>query len=98
MHEIVVADIGGTHARFAIAEIDAGHVIGLAHQVKMRGADHASLQIAWEAYADHIGRDLPREASFVVAAPGRGRCGLFYQQQLDDPTGACTGKAAIGSI
>ena len=69
MQEIVVADIGGTHARFAIAQIDAGHVVRLDHQVKMRGADHASLQIAWEAYANEIGRDLPREASLAVAGP-----------------------------
>ncbi|WP_430429885.1 glucokinase [Parasphingorhabdus sp.] len=69
MQEIVVADIGGTHARFAIAELDAGHVVSLDYQVKMRGADHASLQIAWEAYADQIGRELPREASLAVAGP-----------------------------
>ncbi|QJB70476.1 glucokinase [Parasphingorhabdus halotolerans] len=69
MQEIVVADIGGTHARFAIAEIDAGRVVSLDHQVKMRGADHASLQIAWEAYAAQIGRELPREAALAVAGP-----------------------------
>jgi len=69
MQEIVVADIGGTHARFAIAEIEAGHVVSLVHQVKMHGAEHASLQIAWEAYADQIGRELPRKASLAVAGP-----------------------------
>lgn len=69
MQEIVVADIGGTHARFAIAKVDVGCILGFDHQLKMRGADHASLQIAWEAYADQIGRELPREASLAVAGP-----------------------------
>jgi glucokinase len=67
--EVVVADIGGTHARFAIATIEGQKIVGLAKQVTMKNVDHASLQIAWEAYGREIGRALPASASFAVAAP-----------------------------
>jgi len=67
--KIVVADIGGTHARFAVASIIDGQIATLNHQIKMKSADHASLQMAWEAYGREIGRDLPAEASIAVAGP-----------------------------
>ncbi len=67
MREIIVADIGGTHARFAIAQIEDGKVSGLDNIIKMRASDHASLQIAWEVYGEQLERDMPREASIAVA-------------------------------
>lgn len=67
MTEIIVADIGGTHARFAIAAIGMGVTITLGHQVTMKSADYASLQLAWEAYGREIGRDLPPDAAIAVA-------------------------------
>lgn len=70
--EIVVADIGGTHARFAIATVAAGRVVGLGPETVMRAADHASLQTAWEAFAAERGRPLPRAAGIAVACPATG--------------------------
>ncbi len=67
--EIVTADIGGTHARFAIAQVDGHHVEALTDQVVMKSAEHASLQTAWEAYADQIGRALPKDGAIAVAGP-----------------------------
>ncbi|MEO9467332.1 glucokinase [Parasphingorhabdus sp.] len=67
--EIIVADIGGTHARFAIAVVRNGRVIQLDNQITMNSADHASLQIAWAAYSAAIGRDLPVDGAIAVAAP-----------------------------
>lgn len=67
--EIVVADIGGTHARFAIARIDDRKVVGLDQAVTMKSADHPSLQIAWQAYGRKIGRSLPAAGAFAVAGP-----------------------------
>lgn len=67
--EIVVADIGGTHARFAIAEVGAGNCLSLGDPVKLKTADHASLQTAWEAFSRQLGRDLPRAAGIAIAAP-----------------------------
>ncbi len=65
--EIVAADIGGTHARFAIAEVDAGRVVALGPETVLKAAEHASLQTAWEAFAG--GRVLPRAAAIAVASP-----------------------------
>jgi glucokinase len=69
MDEIVAVDIGGTHARFAIASITGGRVVGLAHEVVLKTAEHASLQTAWEAFASRIGRPLPRATGIAVACP-----------------------------
>jgi glucokinase len=67
--EIVAADIGGTHARFAIAEVAAGRVVAIGSEVVMKAADHASLQLAWHAFGTAIGRPLPRAAAIAVACP-----------------------------
>ena len=72
MTEIVAADIGGTHARFAIAQISGGRVNSLGAETVMRAADHASLQTAWEAFAVQQGRPLPRAAAIAVACPVAG--------------------------
>jgi len=67
--EIVVADIGGTHARFAIAVVSEGHCLSLGEPVKLQTADHASLHTAWEAFGEALGRQLPRAAGIAIAAP-----------------------------
>ncbi|AQS86960.1 glucokinase [Neoasaia chiangmaiensis NBRC 101099] len=73
MQEIVAGDIGGTHARFAIAQIDDGRVVHLGEATTLRCAEHASLALAWEAFAREIGRDrLPRHAGIAVACPVQG--------------------------
>lgn len=69
MMEVVAVDIGGTHARFAIAEISGGRVTALGDPVTLKTAEHASLQTAWEAFADRAGRPLPRAAAIAVASP-----------------------------
>ncbi len=69
MVEIVTADIGGTHARFAIAEIGGGRVTSLKSEVVLKSANYASLQTAWESYASQLGAPLPRSASIAVACP-----------------------------
>jgi len=70
--EIVVADIGGTHARFALAEVADGCVEALDDPATLRTAEYASFQTAWEAFAQMVGRPLPRAASIAVACPVRG--------------------------
>lgn len=70
--ELVAADIGGTHARFAIATVAAGKVVDLGPETVMRAADHASLQTAWETFAAGAGRPLPRAAGIAVACPTSG--------------------------
>ena len=72
MTEIVAADIGGTHARFALAWIEGGRVAELAEPVTLKTADHASLKTAWETFAAALGRPLPRAAGIAIAAPMQG--------------------------
>lgn len=67
MTELVVADLGGTHARFALAEIGDGRVTRLGDPVTLRTADHASLQTAWEEFARRVGNPLPPAAAIAIA-------------------------------
>ncbi|PXW79346.1 glucokinase [Blastomonas natatoria] len=70
--QIVTADIGGTHARFALATIENGRVTHLAEPVTLKCAEYASLQTAWEAFGQTIGEPLPRAAAIALATPIRG--------------------------
>jgi glucokinase len=56
MTEIIAVDIGGTHARFAIADVLPGERPRLGPETTLRTADHASLRAAWEAFAAPHGR------------------------------------------
>lgn len=67
--EVVSVDIGGTHARFAIAEVDKGRVVTLGEPVTLKTAEYAGFQTAWEAFGAQIGRPLPRAAAIAVASP-----------------------------
>lgn len=72
MREIVAVDIGGTHARFAIAGIEDGKVIELGEAVTLKCAEHASLALAWEAFGRSLDRPMPKEAGIAVACPVTG--------------------------
>lgn len=69
MTQVVAVDIGGTHARFAIAEVAAGRVVSLGEPVTLKTAEHASLQTAWQAFGEQHGTPLPRAAAIAVASP-----------------------------
>ena len=72
MTEIVAVDIGGTHARFALAEVEDGRVARLDPEVTLKTAEHASLQTAWEEFGRRIGRPLPPAAGIAIAGPIQG--------------------------
>lgn len=67
--EVVSVDIGGTHARFAIAEVADGRVVSLGEPVTQKTAEHASLQTAWQDFGAKLGRSLPKAAAIAVASP-----------------------------
>lgn len=67
--EVVAVDIGGTYARFAIAEVAGGRVVSISEPIKQKVADHPSLQLAWQAYGEALGRALPPAAAIAVASP-----------------------------
>ncbi|MBX9814129.1 MAG: glucokinase [Proteobacteria bacterium SG_bin5] len=65
---LVTVDIGGTHARFALADVAGGRVIALGKPVTLKTAEYASLQTAWQAFGAQAG-PLPRAAAIAVASP-----------------------------
>ena len=67
--EVIAVDIGGTHARFAIAEVENGRVTKLGEPVTQKTADHASFPLAWNAFASTLDRPMPRAAAIAVASP-----------------------------
>jgi glucokinase len=67
MTQIVAVDIGGTHARFALADVAGGQVVSLGVAVTFQTADYASFQTAWEAFAEQIGHSMPKAVSIAVA-------------------------------
>jgi glucokinase len=67
--ELVAADIGASHARFAIAEVAGGRVTHLDEAVTFNTVEHASLETAWEKFGARLGRALPRAAAIAVACP-----------------------------
>ncbi|BBC72117.1 glucokinase [Altererythrobacter sp. B11] len=66
---LVSLDIGGTHARFALAEIAANGAITLEEPVTLKTGDFASLQTAWEEFARRCTTPPPPIAAIAIAAP-----------------------------
>jgi glucokinase len=69
MRQIVTADIGGTHARFAVASIAAGKVVALDEALTLKTGEHASFRTAWEVFAATRGGTLPPELALAFAGP-----------------------------
>lgn len=69
---IVVADIGGTHARFALADLESGQRPSIGPMHRYRTREHVGLASAWTAFAGDVGKPLPADAAIAVAAPIEG--------------------------
>ena len=69
MRRIVTTDVGGTNARFALAEIDNGRVVSLNEPVTLKTADYASFETAWEEFDRRLDPEIPRELSIAFAGP-----------------------------
>ena len=67
--KLVTVDIGGTHARFALAEIAADGAITLGEPITLHTHDHASFQTAWEHFAQLQGGKLPAAVAIAIAGP-----------------------------
>ena len=66
---IGVGDIGGTNARFALAEVADGKVLSLGEPVVLPASRHAGLASAWAAFGETLDGPLPRNAAFGLAGP-----------------------------
>lgn len=69
MTEIVVADIGGTHARFARVSLRADGEIDPTEPMVLNTHDYAGLTEAWRAYHERIGGQAPEGAALALAGP-----------------------------
>jgi glucokinase len=67
--DLVAVDIGGTHARFAIATLGPGGAVALGDVATLRTADHVTFVEAWAEFARRHGGSLPRAAAMSIAAP-----------------------------
>lgn len=65
--QVVCVDVGGTHARFAIATLARDGAITLAEPITFETRDHATFESAWQRFADHCGAAMPRAAAIAVA-------------------------------
>ncbi len=72
MKTILVGDIGGTNARFALAEIEHGQVVALGKPMVLPAAEFTGLADATHAFAARSGMALPRDAAFGLAGPVTG--------------------------
>jgi len=70
--DLVVGDIGGTHARFAIASLGKDTRPRIGEVRRYLTAEHEGLASAWRAFARDCGCALPRAASIGIAAPIEG--------------------------
>ncbi|WP_296677195.1 glucokinase [Novosphingobium sp.] len=66
---LVTVDIGGTHARFALASIAENGAITLGEPVTLHTSEHASFQTAWEHFAQIQGGKLPLAVAIAIAGP-----------------------------
>jgi glucokinase len=69
VRQVAVADVGGTHARFALASVEGGRVISLDEPVTLKTAEFASFQTAWEEFGRRKQIDLPKEFALSFAGP-----------------------------
>jgi len=67
--KLVAIDAGGTHVRFAIAELADGERPRLGPTHRYRSSDYPDLPSVWRRFAADAGEPLPPNAAIGVAAP-----------------------------
>ena len=73
MRRIAVCDVGGTHARFAIASLRSGEVASLGEPITLRTSNHPGLPSAWQEFGRRLGETLPRDMAIAFAGPVEGK-------------------------
>lgn len=71
MTDLVAVDVGGTHARFALASLEQG-AIALQEPITLETAAHPGLESAWRAFERIVGISLPPAAAIAIAGPVTG--------------------------
>lgn len=94
MTSLVALDIGGTHARFAHAEIGADGAIALGEPVTLKTSDYVSLNTAWTEFERQSDKPVPKNAAIAIAGPVNGETvrmtnnsWVLHTGRLDDQLG-----------
>jgi glucokinase len=95
---IVAGDIGGTHARFALAELRAGEPPVLGAMRKYRTREHAGIASAWAQFARDSGGDLPRAAALGIAAPIDGEVLRFVNSSWEIGRDSLRGELGLDRL
>ena len=92
---IVAADIGGTHARLALAELGPGERPRLGEIRKYRTREAAGLAEIWTKFAKDSGGSLPAAAAIAVAAPIEGDTLVFMNNDWRLPRFGIAGELGL---
>jgi glucokinase len=66
---IAVADIGGTNARFATAELDGSKVLSVSEPATLQTSHVSTFGEAWEAFVGRLGGKAPDSLGLAFAGP-----------------------------
>ncbi|OCC25347.1 glucokinase [Croceicoccus estronivorus] len=98
MTELVALDIGGTHARFALASIARDGAIQLAEPITLKTSDYASLQTAWEQFERQWGKPVPKAAAIALAGPVTGETVQLTNNSWTIRTGALDDQLGLDQV
>lgn len=69
MSKLVAIDLGGTHVRFAHAEVAGGKIVSLGEPITLKSGDYDGIPAAWADFERLSGMVLPKAAALSVAGP-----------------------------
>lgn len=95
---IVVGDIGGTHCRFAIAELGEGQHPAIGPMRRYRSRELPDLAAAWAKFAAEEDGELPRDAVLGVAAPIEGDILRFLNSDWRIPRHSIAGDLGLERV
>ncbi len=98
MTDLVALDIGGTHARFALARIAPDGTIALDEPITLKTGDYASLETAWEEFARRLGQPVPRAAAIALAGPVTGATVRLTNNSWTIRTGALDEQLGLDAV
>jgi glucokinase len=67
--QVTVVDLGGTHVRFALADISGGCMHSMERLRTLKVSNYANFQDAWRDYAVQSGATRSRAAAIALAGP-----------------------------
>lgn len=98
MPTIAVADLGGTHARFAFATVAAGRAPRLGPELVLKTADHPDFLDAWRAFLAAQKREAPAAAVLAVSCPARGEVIRFANNPWSLRRSTLADELGVGSV